>query len=176
MVYGTVKQSGGFVWVYSEPGLGATFKIYLPRSRQPAALRTSGTQVTPVVGGHETVLLVEDEAAVRTLATRALEGEGYTVLAASDGFEALRLLDTHQGALDLLLTDIVMPGMGGKDVAGLVLARHPRTPVIYMSGYTADDLVTRGLREAGTAFVQKPFLPDHLLRLVRQALDERIDA
>jgi CheY-like chemotaxis protein len=112
---------------------------------------------------------------VRTLAARALGGQGYTVLEAVDGAEALRLLGAHEGPVHLLLTDIIMPGLGGKDVAARVLALRPGTPVIYMSGYTADDLATRGLREAGTAFVQKPFLPDQLLQMVREALDAHAD-
>jgi PAS domain S-box-containing protein len=169
MVYGTVKQSGGFIWVYSETGLGTTFKIYLPASPDRVPVATV-REALPPVGGTETVLVVEDEDTVRTLAVRTLELHGYTVLAARDAAGAVRLLQASRAPLHLLITDMVLPGASGREVAARVLERYPGIPIVYMSGYTPDDLVTRGLRDAGSPCIQKPFLPDALVRLVRSAL------
>ncbi len=170
MVYGTVKQSGGHVWVYSEPGRGSTFKIYLPRvaglpdvaERAPAPA---------LVGGHETVLLVEDEPGVRGLAERVLSEHGYTVLAAVDGAGALDAAERHHGSIDLLLTDVVMPGMGGPELAQRLAALRPATRVLYITGYTEDTVVRHGLVHSGLSYLEKPFRPDVLLAKVRQVLD-----
>jgi two-component system, cell cycle sensor histidine kinase and response regulator CckA len=170
-VYGTVKQSGGFIWVYSEPGLGTTFRIYLPRAPRSAEVATTAESPLPLPYGNETVLLVEDEAVVRALARRTLELQGYTVLDAANGAAALQRMEEHGRPVHLLITDIIMPGMNGRELARLAVERQPGIAVIYMSGYTADDLVTRGLREAGAPFLQKPFLPDMLTRRVRDILD-----
>ncbi len=170
-VYGIVRQSGGSVWVYSEPGEGTSFKIYLPR----LAERDRGEPVGEVVlpeepRGTETVLLVEDDEQARTLVHIMLETQGYTVLAASNGGEALALAESHEGSIDLLLTDVVMPGMSGSDLAGQVAARRPSVRVLFTSGYTGDAVVHHGI-ERGAAFLQKPFDVGGLSRKIRQVLD-----
>ena len=169
-VYGIVKQSDGYISVYSEPGRGSSFKIYLPRL---ASLpRTSPPAVKSGAGrGTETVLVVEDEPAVLALSRRALEAQGYVVLAASDATTALRLVERHGGPIHLLLTDVVMPGMSGRDLADQLAARRPGTRVLYMSGYPGDAVVQHGELPVGSAFLQKPFSPDSLARKVRDVLD-----
>jgi CheY-like chemotaxis protein len=169
-VYGIVKQSGGFVWVYSEPGHGTTFKIYLPRSaRTHATLPAPDASTTD--GGTETVLLVEDEQALRALARRVLEGSGYTVLEAANGDEALRVAAAHTGEIDLLVTDVVMPMMGGRELVERLGSTRPKTRVLYMSGYTDGDIVRRGLVQRTRSFVQKPFTAEQLSRKVREVLE-----
>jgi CheY-like chemotaxis protein len=172
-VYGVVKQSGGYIWVYSEPGQGSSFKIYLPRVTEAPAPARAGQHGSGPVGGSETILLVEDDEMVRVLTRRMLEGRGHTVLPASRGDEALRLVGEHGKAIDLLLTDVVMPGMSGRELATRVLALRPGIKVLYLSGYTDDAIVRHGMLEPGVAFLQKPFTPDTLLRKVREVLDER---
>ena len=169
-VFGIVKQSGGYVDVESAPGAGTTFRVYLPRSDAPA---TSG--VRPRVrsrAGSETVLLVEDEAAVRNLVKAVLERKGYAVLAASDGAAALALVDGHAGAIHLLLTDVVMPGMNGRDLAARVKAKRPAIKVVFMSGYPADAPADFGM-EGGPAFLSKPFNERALSMKLREVLDAR---
>jgi signal transduction histidine kinase/ActR/RegA family two-component response regulator len=170
-VHGVVKQSGGNIWIYSEPGRGTTFKIYLPRVEEAveAALPDSGP--VELAQGHETILLVEDEDGVRTLARDVLRAQGYAVLEAHDGREALRLSAHHPGAIHLLLTDVVMPFMSGRELAGRLAPSRPGMPVIYMSGYTDNAVVHHGVLDPNTLFVQKPFTPDGLLRKVREVLD-----
>jgi two-component system cell cycle sensor histidine kinase/response regulator CckA len=169
-VYGIVKQSGGDIWVYSEPDKGATFKIYLPEAAEaPAEARPS--EPPPTVHGVETVLLVEDELAVRRLVRIALEERGYTVLEAEDPDDAVRIAGEHPGEIHLLLTDVVMPGLGGRQVAEQITAVRPQTRVLYMSGYTSDTVVRRGVLTSSAAFLQKPFSPTDLLRKVREVLD-----
>lgn len=170
-VYGIIRQSGGAVYVYSEVGRGTTFKIYLPRVDTPAIAPTPGASPTAAPRGSETVLLVEDEAAVRTLARMVLRKSGYTVLEAADGEQALRALDEHGEGVDLLVTDVVMPGMSGPVLAERLVARSPRTRVMFMSGYTDDAILHHGVPEAGIAFLEKPFLPHTLVRRVREVLD-----
>jgi CheY-like chemotaxis protein len=170
-VYGIVKQSGGFVWVYSEPGHGTTFKIYLPRVTEATTPAKVGQQPAGPVGGSETILLVEDDEMVRVLAHRMLTARGHTVLVASRGDEALRLMEERSDAIDLLVTDVVMPGMNGRELATRVLALRPGIKVLYLSGYTDDAIVRHGMLEPGVAFLQKPFTPDTLLRKVREVLD-----
>src|SRR6185369_8776465 len=176
MVYGIVKQSGGNIWVYSEEGHGTTFKIYFPRVTEQAEqyTRTPATLETP--HGCETILLVEDAEWVRTLARQILEGSGYRVLEASDPEAAIRLIDAnHNGTkIDLLLTDVVMPGMSGNEMSKRLLQRRPELPVLFMSGYTDDAIVQHGVLEAGINFIQKPFSPDALALKVREVLDAQI--
>ncbi len=170
-VYGTVKQSGGFIWVYSEPGHGATFKIYLPRVDAPVETAVPHAPVAEPVGGSETVLLAEDEPAVRAIARQALERQGYKVIVAPNGAEALALAAQHGATIDLLLTDVVMPGMSGRDLAERLLAQRPGIRVLYISGYTDNAIVRHGMLEPGLAYLQKPFRPDALVRKVREVLD-----
>jgi CheY-like chemotaxis protein len=172
-VYGVVKQSGGYIWVYSEPGRGTAFKIYLPRVADAPEPAGPAAQRAGPLGGSETILLVEDDEMVRVLTRRMLEAGGYTVLLASHGEEALGLLDGHPGRVNLLVTDVVMPGMSGRDVANRVATRRPGIKVLYLSGYTDDAIVRHGVLEPGIAFLQKPFTADTLARKVREVLDAR---
>jgi len=170
-VYGIVKQSGGYIWVYSEPGRGTTVKVYLPRVRGAAEPPLPAPELPPLRGGKETVLLVEDAAPVRTLARRSLEARGYRVLDAADGPSALELSARHAGEIDVLVTDVVMPGMSGRELAERLAPTRPRMKVLYTSGYTDDAMVRQGVLNAGVAFLQKPFVPDTLARKVRDVLD-----
>src|SRR5216110_2815616 len=170
-VYGIVKQSGGYIWVYSEPGRGTTVKVYLPRVRGAAEPPLPAPEPPPLRGGNETVLLVEDAAPVRTLARRSLEARGYTVLDAADGPSAIELSRRHSGVIDALVTDVVMPGMSGRELAERLAPTRPEMKVLYTSGYTDDAMVRQGVLSAGVAFLQKPFVPDTLARKVREVLD-----
>jgi two-component system cell cycle sensor histidine kinase/response regulator CckA len=170
-VYGIVKQSGGDVWVYSEPGYGATFKVYLPQVAEAAeALKPSVAQ-TGLPRGSETILLVEDEGAVRKLVAELLTMSGYTVLQARQGSEALQLCAGYADPIQLLVTEVVMPQMSGRELADRLAPERPEMKVLYISGYTDDAIVHHGLLEAGVAFLQKPFTPESLARKVRQTLD-----
>jgi two-component system cell cycle sensor histidine kinase/response regulator CckA len=171
MVYGIVKQSDGYIWVYSEPGQGTTFKIYLPRVEAAAEPPAPKPMPPASLRGAETVLLAEDEEAVRNLTRRVLEAHGYTVLVAANGQEALRLADSHTGPIHLLLTDVVMPNMSGRQLAKRVVSGRHATKVLYLSGYTDDAIVQHGVLEPGIAFLQKPFTPQGLARKLREVLD-----
>jgi PAS domain S-box-containing protein len=170
-VYGIVKQIGGEIWVYSEPGHGTTFKVYFPqvagaeRSVPPPKVLSTSQR------GSETILVVEDEEAVRSLVRRVLESNGYVVLTASTAQEAARLCEQQERKISLLLTDIVMPGMSGHKLAHHVGFSRPEMKVLYMSGYTDNAIVHQGVLDPGTAFLQKPFTPDAILRKVREVLD-----
>jgi PAS domain S-box-containing protein len=170
-VYGIVKQLGGHVEVYSEPGRGTTFKIYLPRVSPEGGPR-SLPEVTAVPRGSETVLLVEDEAGVRSLARLALQSNGYAVLEAADADAAVGLCQAHAGPIDLLVTDVVMPRVSGRQLADRVAALRPGVKVLFLSGYTDDAIVRHGVLETAKAFLQKPFTPTTLARKVREVLDQ----
>jgi PAS domain S-box-containing protein len=172
-VYGIVKQSDGFVWVYSEPGLGSTFKIYLPRVGAGRAVPSNGDRATPARGGSETILIVEDEEMVRSLASRGLREHGYTVIEARHGAEALQQLERRAAAVDLVISDVVMPEMGGRELGQRLAQLQPTLPVLFISGYTGEDVIQRGLLDAGVPFQQKPFAPESLARKVREMLDAR---
>jgi two-component system, cell cycle sensor histidine kinase and response regulator CckA len=171
-VYGIVKQSNGFIWVYSEPGHGTTFKIYLPSVEAKVRVAKPKASPSQQKAGVETILLVEDDAALRTLTQRVLEGNRYTVLVAGSLEEARRAAQVHKGTIHLLLTDVIMPGGSGPDVAAQLVARFPALKILYMSGYTGTAMAHQGILEAGSPLLQKPYSPDALLQKVREVLDE----
>jgi two-component system, cell cycle sensor histidine kinase and response regulator CckA len=171
-VYGIVRQSAGRIDVESTPGAGATFRILLPRVVEPAA----GAAVPEVPAprrGTETVLVVEDESLVRTLARKALEQAGYRVLLAAGGEEALDLTERHEGTIDLLMTDVVLPGLSGMDLARRLVQRHPALRVLFTSGYPDEDVAREGVFNGSMAYLKKPFTPGTLTRKIREVLDER---
>ena len=170
-VYGILQQSGGWVRVESQPGQGATFEVFLPRVDAPAAISPAAPAAGPAPGGAETILLVEDEEMLRALARETLEAAGYRVLAAGDADEALRLESQHPETIDLLLTDVIMPGANGAELARCLLAARPGIKVLFASGYTHDILVHRGASAQGTCFLQKPYSTEALENKVRQVLD-----
>jgi PAS domain S-box-containing protein len=169
-VYGIVKQSGGHVEVYSEVGRGTAFKVYLPRIETPGEAGPPAA-ARPAPRGTETVLVVEDDPAVRALTCQVLRAAGYAVLEAGGGEAAAGLAAAHPDPIHLLVTDVVMPGVGGRDLAGQLAARAPALRVLYVSGYTEDAVVRHGVLQAGVHFLQKPFSPLALARKVREVLD-----
>jgi signal transduction histidine kinase len=169
--YGIIKQSGGYIWLYSEPGIGTTVKVYLPESDGEAS--RSEPAATGDAAGRETILVVEDEPVVRRLARVALEEVGYAVIEAADGVEALAALQRTDHSIQFILSDVVMPGMGGQELARILRSDRPELPLLFMSGYQGEDVTDRGLLEPGAAFIQKPFAPQELTRRVRSLLDER---
>jgi DNA-binding NtrC family response regulator len=171
MVYGIVKQSEGYIWVESETGQGARFRIALPFVEAETTPARPPAERPGTPGGQETVLLVEDEDALRELYRQLLMRYGYRVLHARTGPEALSVADAHPGPVHLLLTDVVMPMMSGREVADILQGRRPEMRVLYMSGYTSDDMLRHGVSEAAVAFIQKPMTPAALARKVRDVLD-----
>ncbi len=169
-VYGIVRQSGGYIWVYSEVGKGTTFKIYLPQAEGSAPFDSAGAGSGKVPPGSETILLVEDEELLRTPIREILERQGYSVLEASHGEEALGVARQYPGPINLLLSDIVMPGMNGRDLAGQLSRIRPDLKVLFMSGYTHNAIVHHGVLEEGLAFLEKPFTPEALAVKIRQVL------
>jgi PAS domain S-box-containing protein len=170
-VYGIVKQSSGSIYLYTEPGRGTTFKIYLPRVEEEAAAVTEAVTVRPTTPGSETILLVEDNAAVRGFCRRVLEEQSYTVLEATSGAAALPLAASQIGSLDLLVTDVVMPGMQGHQLADRLWADRPDMPVLYISGFTENPVMSHGISRREVAFLPKPFTAEALGRAVRDAID-----
>jgi two-component system, cell cycle sensor histidine kinase and response regulator CckA len=171
MVYGIVKQAGGHVWVYSEPGQGTTFKIYLPRIDEPVVAPEVAETPMPSKA-WETILLVEDEATLRAIAREILEEDGYRVIEAAGPHEAIEMAHRHPGPIHLLLTDVVMPGMNGRALAESLVIARPQLRVLYMSGYTDDVIAHRGVFESGAPFLAKPFTVLALLGRVRAVLEE----
>jgi len=172
-VFGIVKQSGGFITVETEPGRGTTFRIYLPGCTEAVNQQATEAGDRALLGGTETILVVEDEPTLRELATVILSAAGYQVLTAANGVEGLAVAAQHTGAeIALLVTDVVMPQMGGRDLADRLQARHPRLRVLFTSGYTANAIVHHGVLEHGIRFLQKPYTSSELLRKVREALDQ----
>jgi CheY-like chemotaxis protein len=165
-VYGIVRQSGGSVRVCSEPGHGTTFEIYLPRVDADVLARTPTLAPLKGAEGTGTVVLVEDEPAVRAFVRRVLQRRGYRVLDAASADEALALLDAHDGEIRLLITDVIMPGMSGTALAERLRARHPHLPVLFTSGYTSTDIADRGVLPDEVELLEKPFTTDALLRKV----------
>jgi two-component system cell cycle sensor histidine kinase/response regulator CckA len=172
-VYGIVKQSGGNIWIYSEPGQGSTFKIYLPRVEEEVdSMLQSSAVGTKSQQGSETILLVEDEKMVRTLAQTILKRNGYNVLEAENGEEALRVVEEQKGKpINLMLTDLIMPRMNGRELSAHLKPLLPGIKVIYMSGYTDEAVSEHGMLAPGVEYIQKPFPPDALVKKIRSVLD-----
>src|SRR6267154_1698264 len=173
-VYGIVKQSEGYIWVYSETGRGSTFKVYLPRVDEPAEALPAGKVPAANQSGSETILLVEDQPQVRELAQMVLAGKGYTVVVAATPEEAERVCAQRVRGIHLLLTDVIMPGVSGRELAKRLTARQPNMRVLYMSGYTFNVIAQGGMLEDGVAFLQKPFTPSTLAEKVREILDRAV--
>src|SRR5437660_2828347 len=169
-VYGIVKQSGGYVFAQSEVGQGTTFRIYLPQVEGAADTIGPAKTASTETGGSETVLLVEDEESVRQLVRETLESKGYTVMEAENGEEGLKIAESHNGPIHMMITDVVMPGISGRELAKRLMQVRPETKVLYLSGYTEDAIVHQGVLETGTAFLQKPFTLQTLSRKVREVL------
>lgn len=175
-VYGIIKQSRGYIFAESELGLGSTFRIYLPRVEDSAnAVATPAQTAATSAEGSETILLVEDEECVRQLIRETLQSKGYKVLEADRGDTALRMAAAHAGRIDLLISDIVLPGMAGKELGKNLLATHPSTKVLFLSGYTEEAIIHQGMLDSGAAFLQKPFMLQALARKVRDVLNSKMD-
>jgi PAS domain S-box-containing protein len=171
--YGIVKQSGGFIWTYSEPGLGTTFKLYFPLVAGFDEMAYDAG-APPAALPDEVVLVAEDEPMVRGIMARTLRDSGYGVLEAADGREVLEMLEARRGQVSLIIADVVMPGLGARELAARLAEHWPRVPVLFTSGYTGLDVVRRGLLEEGREFIQKPLAPEALIRRVRQMVDARV--
>jgi PAS domain S-box-containing protein len=169
-VYGVVKQSGGYIWVYSEVGCGSTFKIYLPQVAEEVEAPVVASETGGSLAGTETILFVEDEQSVRELVRDYLRGEGYSVLDAGDGIEALQVAAAHNGPIHILVTDVVMPRLSGRDLAAKLSAERRNLKVLFISGYTDDTVVRHGVLDGGVAFLQKPFNLKALAEKIREVL------
>ena len=172
-VYGMVKQAGGDIWVYSEPGQGTTFKLYFPRIAAPVAEAPGGEALESKAAGADTILVVEDDEAVRGLTVKILRQLGYTVLTAGGGEEAIALSRKHSGEIALLLTDVVMPGMSGRQLADVLSKARPKMRVVYLSGYTENTIVHHGVLDRGVDFLPKPYSRDVLARKLREVLTRK---
>jgi hypothetical protein len=172
--YGIVKQAGGVIWVYSEVGIGTAFKIYVPRTEQIATARTKTSQTLHRVGGHETLLVVEDDSQVRRVLADTLSREGYHVIVAQHGLDALRLAEEHANRFDMLVTDVVMPKMGGPELADRLRSSRADLPVLFLTGYSEHAVVQHGVPQAGASLLEKPFSRQRLLERVRSILDGHI--
>jgi len=172
MVHGIVRQNDGFVNVYSEPGHGTTFRIYLPRHVGRAEQSQAQSPTEPAERGHETVLLVEDEPAILNMGKAMLERLGYRALIAGTPGEAIQLAQEHAGEIHLLLTDVVMPEMNGRELAKRILSLYPNIKRLFMSGYTANVIAHQGVMDEGVHFMQKPFWLKGMATKVREALDD----
>ena len=170
-VYGMVKQNNGFINVYSEPGQGTTFKIYLPVCAAKSAGAADKAHDLATEHGKETILLVEDESAILKMTTTMLERLGYTVVAAATPGEAIRLAHEYQGRINLLMTDVVMPEMNGRELAENLLSHYPDLKRLFMSGYTANVIAHHGVLDEGVHFIQKPFSKKDLERKLREVLE-----
>jgi two-component system, cell cycle sensor histidine kinase and response regulator CckA len=170
-IYGIVKQNNGFINVYSEPGQGSTFKIYLPRLVVEKDVETAVPAKKAAVGGNETILLVEDEPTILRMTRRMLERKGYSVISAATPAEAVEKATNHSGTIDMLMTDVVMPEMNGRDLAGKITALYPDIKLLFMSGYTANVIAHHGVLDDGVAFIQKPFSMAEMTEKVREILD-----
>jgi len=169
-VYGIVKQSGGSIFVYSEINRGTSFKIFLPRLAHGVDVAPHPVDMVAELIGHETILVVEDQPEVNSVVHNALSRHGYRVLMATNGNEAVDIAMAHGDRIDLLITDVVMPGLSARELAERFRRQHPGGRVLYMSGYTDDSVVQRGIIEQSVEFIQKPFTPATLLRRVREVL------
>jgi CheY-like chemotaxis protein len=174
-VYGIVKQSNGYIWVYSEPGHGTTFKVYLPQVEVPAARSgeadaADGDGRSSIRGWHETGLLVEDDASVRAVVRRTLQSNGYNVVEAGNAGDAVRLAQDYGGKIDFMITDLIMPETSGRDLAQTVSALRPGIKVLYMSGYSDNTVLQHGMVSSDMEFIAKPFTQDKLLEKIRQVL------
>jgi PAS domain S-box-containing protein len=172
-VYGVVQQSGGYIWLYTEPGHGTSFKIYLPRVDAVETAAAADASLAGALDGSETVLVAEDEEAVRQIIEKALDAHGYRVLSARDGAEALERASVYAGQIDLLVTDVVMPDMNGRELSRRLVETRPNLRTLYLSGYTDDAILHRGVLQQGVAFLQKPFSLRMLARKVREVIEAR---
>jgi len=170
-VYGVVKQSEGHIWVYSEPGRGTTFKVYLPKVEEPAEVTRRSAGRSSSAGGSETVLVVEDDDGVRGVVRQVMSSAGYTVMECKNAEQALSMSGSYSGHIHLMVTDVIMPGASGRELAQKITALRPGIRVLYMSGYTDNAIVHHGVLDEGVAFIEKPFTPDRLLHKVREVLN-----
>jgi two-component system, cell cycle sensor histidine kinase and response regulator CckA len=172
MVYGIVKQSGGYIWAYSELGLGTTIKIYFPAAPSTSDPGKPSDASTPSERGEGTILLVEDDSLVLSIAKRALTDAGFQVLEANNGRQAIDLISREPG-MDAVLTDLAMPEIGGRELARLLQEQQPGLPIVFMTGYTDDIVTRRGLLDAGVSFLEKPLAPETIVRTMREVLAAR---